>query len=81
MELKVLRRRLKEEGYKIKTKTMNTLGGKRFGDIHTKDGDFVVGSSASAYIAEELKKHQVAFDIYNEAKEAGVTDKGTKIIL
>lgn len=80
MELKELRKQLKEYGYKVKTKKINSLGGKRFADMY-KDNDFIVGSSASAYRKEHIEKHWEAIEIYNKAKETGVTHKNEKIIL
>jgi len=80
MELKELRKRLKEEGYKIRTKRLSSLGDKRFGDIY-KNGEQIVGSGTSAYFKDHVEKHQVAFNIYNQAKEEGVFDKQEKIIL
>lgn len=80
MELKELRKRLKKNGYKIRTKKLSSLSEKRFADVY-KDGEFIVGSSASAYPAEIIKNHKPIFDLYNQARKEEVTDKGEKIIL
>lgn len=80
MELKELRKQLKNHGYKIRTKKINSLGGKRFADVY-KDKEHIVGSSANVYSSEAIKQHKVAFELYNQAKDKGVIDKGQKIIL
>lgn len=78
MELREVRARLKSIGYNIKTKKL-MIG--RFADIVDARGNFIVGSSASAYPAHKIKEHQIAFDFYNDLRITGVADKGEKIIL
>ena len=54
-------------GYKVKTRlvSFSDLGGstRRFLDVYDQEGNYIVGSKGNVYMADNVEKNKIVFDL------------------